>query len=42
MLGATARALVSRARAARIAAGPINRVDEVGADPFLLQRGLLY
>ena len=29
-------------RAARIPSGPINRVDEVGADPALLQRGLLY
>jgi crotonobetainyl-CoA:carnitine CoA-transferase CaiB-like acyl-CoA transferase len=29
-------------RAARIPAGPINRVDEVSADPLLLQRGLLY
>lgn len=29
-------------RDARIPAGPINRVDEVCADPALLQRGLLY
>ncbi|MDQ4059796.1 MAG: CoA transferase, partial [Pseudomonadota bacterium] len=29
-------------RAARIPAGPINRVDEVSADPELLRRGLFY
>jgi crotonobetainyl-CoA:carnitine CoA-transferase CaiB-like acyl-CoA transferase len=29
-------------RAARVPAGPINRVDEVAADPVLQARGLLY
>jgi crotonobetainyl-CoA:carnitine CoA-transferase CaiB-like acyl-CoA transferase len=29
-------------RAARIPAGPINRVDEVVADPVLVQRGMFY
>jgi crotonobetainyl-CoA:carnitine CoA-transferase CaiB-like acyl-CoA transferase len=29
-------------RAARIPSGPINRIDEVVADPFLLERGLFY
>ena len=33
---------LSLLRAARIAAGPINRLDEVSADPLLLQRGLFY
>src|SRR5450756_2295080 len=31
---------LSLLRAAGIAAGPINRLDEVSADPLLLQRGL--
>ena len=33
---------LSLLRAAGIAAGPINRLDEVSADPLLLQRGLFY
>ncbi len=33
---------MSLLRAARIPAGPINRVDEVSADPLLHQRGLFY